>query len=58
MANENEKGKPEPAKRAWVEPKITDLPPLTELTLQSGAAGGGGAVGGTGGTGGGGSLIF
>ena len=48
---------PQPAKRAWLEPSITDLPPLTELTLQSGAAGGGG-IGGTGGTGGGGSLIF
>lgn len=35
----------------WVEPQVTELPPLTELTLQSGIPGGGN-------TGGGGSTVF
>lgn len=37
----------------WVTPEIVDLPPLTDLTLQTGA----GIVGG-GGIGGGGSTVF
>lgn len=37
-----------PAKRPWVKPEVTQLPPLTELTLQTGAPiGGGGGGGGT-----------
>lgn len=39
------------ARRAWVPPTITELPKLTELTLDSPIDGGGG-------TGGGGSTVF
>jgi len=36
------------AKRPWVKPEVAQLPPLTELTLQTGAPiGGGGGGGGT-----------
>lgn len=35
----------------WVEPEVTELPPLRELTLQSG-------IPGAGNTGGGGSTVF
>ena len=38
------------SKRKWVSPEVTDLPRLTDLTLQSGAPIGGG--------GGGGSTVF
>ena len=31
-------------KQAWVTPTVTELPRLTDLTLQSGANGGGGPV--------------
>ena len=35
-------------KRPWVKPEVEQLPPLTELTLQTGAPiGGGGGGGGT-----------
>ena len=37
----------------WVDPKLTELPPLAELTLQSGPP-----IGGGGNTGGGGSTVF
>jgi hypothetical protein len=40
-----------PARRAWVPPTMTELPKLTELTLDSPINGGGG-------TGGGGSTVF
>lgn len=39
------------AREVWEKPTIVELPPLTELTLQS-------AISGEGGTSGGGSLIF
>ncbi len=39
------------AKRVWVKPEVVQLPPLTDLTLQSGSPiGGGGCTGGGGGT--------
>lgn len=41
------------AREVWEKPTIVELPPLTELTLQSGEA-----ISGQGGTSGGGSLIF
>ena len=44
---------PTQAKQRWVEPRIADLPRLTELTLQTGNP----IVGG-GGTSGGGSTVF
>jgi hypothetical protein len=37
----------------WVSPEVTELPPLTDLTLQTGDP-----IGGGGGTGGGGSSVF
>lgn len=40
------------AREVWEKPTIVELPPLTELTLQSAA------ISGQGGTSGGGSLIF
>ena len=40
-------------KRNWTPPQITDLPRLTDLTLQTGSP-----IGGGGGTGGGGSTVF
>ncbi|MGD8700481.1 MAG: hypothetical protein PVJ43_14385 [Gemmatimonadales bacterium] len=44
----------EPRVRApWVRPEVTELPPLTELTLQTGDP-----IGGGGDTGGGGSSVF
>lgn len=39
----------------WVTPEITDLPPLTDLTLQTGIGPG---IPGRGGIGGGGSTVF
>ena len=42
-----------PAPQPWVKPEIIDLPPLTDLTLQTGAG-----IPGGGGTGGGGSGVF
>lgn len=41
------------AREVWEKPTIVELPPLTELTLQSEEA-----ISGQGGTSGGGSLIF
>jgi hypothetical protein len=43
----------EAAKRPWTAPTVSDLPRLTELTLQTG-----GGIPGGGGTGGGGSTVF
>lgn len=44
----------EPRRRLpWQPPKLEELPPLTELTLQTG-----GPIGGGGDTGGGGSTVF
>jgi hypothetical protein len=40
-------------KQVWEKPSLSKLPPLTELTLQTG-----GAIPGGGGTGGGGSTVF
>ncbi len=40
-------------KQRWVKPEITDLPRLTDLTLQTGSP-----IPGTGGTGSGGSSVF
>jgi hypothetical protein len=40
-------------RRAWVAPRVADLPRLTELTLQTG-----GGIPGGGGTGGGGSTVI
>jgi hypothetical protein len=40
-------------KRLWLAPEITELPRLTELTLQTGSP-----IGGSGSTGGGGSTVF
>jgi len=42
------------AKRPWTAPEVSDLPRLTELTLQTF----GGGIDGGGGTGGGGSTVF
>lgn len=42
-----------PPRHSWSEPEVTELPRLTELTLQTG-----GPTGGGGGTGGGGSTVF
>ena len=42
------------AKRPWTAPEVTDLPRLTDLTLQTF----GGGIPGGGGTGGGGSTVF
>lgn len=42
------------AREVWEKPTIVELPPLTELTLQSVEE----AISGQGGTSGGGSLIF
>ena len=38
------------ARTPWIRPEVTELPPLTELTLQTGdpIGGGGGTGGGTG----------
>jgi hypothetical protein len=44
---------PGSARLAWVSPELTELPRLTELTLQTG-----GVIPGTGNTGGGGSTVF
>lgn len=43
----------ESPKQAWVAPEVTELPRLTELTLQTGDP-----IWGGGGTGGGGSSVF
>jgi hypothetical protein len=40
-------------RRAWVRPTVEELPPLTDLTLQTGPG-----IPGGGGTGGGGSTVF
>ncbi len=40
-------------RRPWVQPSVEDLPPLTELTLQTGDP-----IPGGGGTGGGGATVF
>jgi hypothetical protein len=42
-----------PPKQAWEKPSLSKLPPLTELTLQTG-----GSIPGGGGTGPGGSTVF
>jgi hypothetical protein len=42
-----------PVRRTWVSPEVTDLPRLTELTLQTGPG-----IPGGGGTGGGGSTVI
>ena len=44
-------------KRPWVSPKVTELPRLTDLTLQTGGIIGD-PIGGGGDTGGGGSTVF
>jgi hypothetical protein len=44
---------PIPLRRPWVTPQLTELPRLTDLTLQTGFP-----IGGGGGTGGGGSTVF
>lgn len=44
---------PVPPRRPWVTPAVTELPRLTDLTLQTGSP-----IGGTGDTGGGGSTVF
>jgi hypothetical protein len=41
------------ARQQWEKPTLSKLPPLTELTLQTG-----GAIPGGGGSGGGGSTVF
>ena len=41
------------ARRPWVKPEVAQLPPLTELTLQTGSP-----IDGGGGTGGGGGTVF
>lgn len=41
------------ARLPWVRPEVMELPPLTDLTLQTGDP-----IGGGGGTGGGGSSVF
>lgn len=50
MKIQNEKKAPaaqQPARRAWVAPAVSDLPKLTELTLQTGfIPGDGSTVGG------------
>ncbi len=43
----------ERARRPWIVPVVTELPPLTELTLITGSP-----IPGTGNTGGGGSTVF
>jgi hypothetical protein len=45
--------RPAAPKRAWTTPSVSDLPRLTELTLQTGPF-----IPGGGGTGGGGSTVF
>lgn len=44
---------PSDGKRPWVSPKVTELPRLTDLTLQTGSP-----ITGDGNTGGGGSTVF
>lgn len=44
---------PSAPRRTWTAPAVTDLPRLTELTLQTGPF-----IPGGGGTGGGGSTVF
>jgi hypothetical protein len=44
---------PEKPRRAWEAPRVTDLPRLTELTLQTGPG-----IPGNGGPGGGGSTVI
>lgn len=39
-----------PQKQNWKTPRVTDLPRLTEITLQSGGIPGGGGTGGGGST--------
>ena len=41
---------PHNSKKKWVEPQLTELPRLNELTLQSGGIPGGGGTGGGGST--------
>ncbi len=41
---------PVPSKTTWVTPRITELPRLNEITLQSGGIPGGGGTGGGGST--------
>lgn len=49
--SENNSQTPPPAPQPWVSPEIVELPPLTDLTLQTGPAiPGGGSIGGGGGT--------
>lgn len=47
------RSEPGPERLAWASPELTELPRLTELTLQTG-----GVIPGTGDTGGGGSTVF
>jgi hypothetical protein len=42
-----------PLRQPWIAPSVTELPKLSELTLQSGAP-----IDGGGGTGGGGTTVF
>ena len=44
---------PMPRRKAWLRPEVSDLPRLTDLTLQTGSP-----IWGGGGTGGGGSTVF
>lgn len=44
---------PASGRSRWMPPELIELPPLTELTLQTG-----GPIGGGGDTGGGGSTVF
>jgi hypothetical protein len=53
MTQSNALTPPAAARRAWVSPRVSDLPRLTELTLQTGPF-----IPGGGGTGGGGSTVF
>lgn len=45
--------RPEEQKKAWVKPEVTELPRLTDLTLQTGSP-----IPGIGDPGGGGSTVF
>lgn len=54
MHTDKEQPKPtSQSKRPWLPPEITELPRLTDLTLQTGSP-----IGGGGATGGGGSTVF
>ncbi|MDH3291294.1 MAG: hypothetical protein OEO20_10515 [Gemmatimonadota bacterium] len=40
-------GDPTPSRRPWATPQLTELPRLTDLTLQTGSPIGGGGAGGS-----------